>query len=164
MTDTEAAPEAAASGSPAETDTHLSRLRLLTDVLMFQLKLLVDGLLDLLLSPLSIIAAVLGLIAGGDRPDQYFRKVQRFGGRTERWLNLFGDQDGGGTADELVDPLRSRVIDGAQTHSWISRTGPRLNRQLDGVNSAFKGDETTRRGTGKQPPVAPDESGHSEDP
>jgi hypothetical protein len=149
MTDTDDPAGAADNPPPADPpdnpDTHLSRLQLLADVLVFQLKLLVDGLLDLLLSPASIVAAIAGLIAGGDRPDRYFRKVQRFGWRTERWLNLFGEQDRRGTADELVDPLRTRVIDGAQADSWISRTGTRLNRQLDGVNSALKPDESIRR-------------------
>ncbi len=126
--------------TPAD-DTHLSRLQLLTDVLVFQFKLLVDGLRDLLLSPLSIIAAVIGLISGGDRPDQYFRRVVRFGLRTERWINLFGEHDGPGTADHLVDPLRSRVIDEARANPWLSKAGTSLNRQLDGVNSALSGQQ-----------------------
>ena len=128
--------------STPEHDTHLSRLQLLTDVLVFQFKLLVDGLRDLLLSPLSILAAVIGLVLGGDRPDQYFRRVVRFGLRTEKWINLFGEHGGPGTADHLVDPLRSRVIDEARANPWLSKAGTSLNRQLDGVNSAISGQET----------------------
>jgi len=105
-------------------------------------KLLVDGLRDLLLSPLSILAAVIGLVLGGDRPDQYFRRVVRFGLRTEKWINLFGEHGGPGTADHLVDPLRSRVIDEARANPWLSKAGTKLNRQLDGVNSALASQET----------------------
>jgi hypothetical protein len=115
---------------------HLSRLQLLTDVVVFQAKLLIDGLRDVLLSPLSIVAAVVGLLTGGDEPQRYFQKVIRFGRRTEVWINLFGEHDGPGTSDHLVDPLRSKVIDQAQANPWISRAGTHLNRQLDEVNSA----------------------------
>ena len=135
------APGADAPGAdtPGADRTHLSRLQLLTDVLVFQFKLVIDGLRDLMLSPLSIIAAVVGLVAGGDRPERYFQKVIRFGRRTEVWINLFGEHDGPGTADQLVDPLRSRVIDEARANPWISKAGTHLNRQLDGMNSALSG-------------------------
>jgi len=125
---------------------HLSRLQLLTDVVVFQAKLLVDSLRDVLLSPLSIVAAVVGLLTGGDQPERYFQKVIRFGRRTEVWINLFGEHDGPGTSDHLVDPLRSKVIDQAQANPWISRAGTHLNRQLDEVNSAVA------RGTEQDPP------------
>jgi len=119
------------------TGTHISRLQMLTDVLLFQFKLVIDGLRDLLLSPLSIVAAVAGLIAGGEHPDRYFRKVIRFGRRTEVWINLFGEHGGPGTADHLVDPLRARVMDEARENAWLSRAGTSLNKRLDGVNAAF---------------------------
>jgi hypothetical protein len=58
-------------------DAHVSRLQLLWDVTLFQFKLLFDGLRDLLLSPLSIISAVIGLVAGGEEPDRYFKQLLR---------------------------------------------------------------------------------------
>jgi len=130
---------------------HLSRLQLLADVVVFQVKLVADGLRDVLLSPLSLVAAVVGLLTGGDQPERYFQKVIRFGRRTEVWINLFGEHDGPGTSDHLVDPLRSKVIDQAQVNPWISRAGTHLNRQLDEVNSAVT------RGTdqGAPPPSPP---------
>ena len=118
-------------------EVHLSRLQVVADLLVFQLKLLADGLRDLILSPISIAAAVAGLVAGGDRPDRYLRKVVKFGRRTERWINLFGEHDGPGTADHLVDPLRTRVIDEVQANPWLTRAGAQINRQLDQVNSSL---------------------------
>lgn len=125
--------------SDADTEppgAYVSRLQLLWDVTMFQFKLLFDGLRDLLLSPLSIISAVIGLLAGGDEPDRYFRQLLRLGRRSEIWLNLFAHRRHSGTADELVSGLRDRVLEEAQENAWVSRTGTRINRKLDDVNSA----------------------------
>jgi len=130
--------------------THLSRLQMLTDVLVFEFKLVADGLRDLLLSPLALIAAAMGLISGGDRPDQYFRKVLRFGRRTETWINLFGRHRGPGTADHLVDPLRTKVIDEVQANRWLNKAGTSLNKRLDGMNSTL-----STRASGPADPIAP---------
>ena len=63
------------------------------DVLLFQGKLLVDGLRDILLSPVSIMAALIDLIVPGDDKGRRFYAVVRFGRRTEGWINLFGAAD-----------------------------------------------------------------------
>ena len=115
----------------------MSRLELVWDVLIFQFKLAADGLRDLLLSPLSLGAAILGLVVGGDRPGRYLQGVLRFGRRTELWINLFGHRRRAGTADELAGPVRDRVFTEARENPWIKRTGTRLNRTLDDVNAAF---------------------------
>ncbi|MEM1433087.1 MAG: hypothetical protein AAGG11_03460 [Pseudomonadota bacterium] len=85
----------------------LSRAELVWAVIAFQLKLVADGLRDVLLSPLSIVAGILGFIEGGQTPGRYFRKVIELGRRTERWINLFGShqQD---TADDLLRPIEKR--------------------------------------------------------
>lgn len=69
------------------------RFPVLRDVIVFQAKLLVDGLRDLLLSPVSIIAALVDLLVPGDDGGKRFYGVVRFGRRTERWINLFGAAD-----------------------------------------------------------------------
>ncbi|MDX1455925.1 MAG: hypothetical protein R3217_10765 [Gammaproteobacteria bacterium] len=63
------------------------------DVLLFQGKLLVDGLRDLLLSPISIGAALIDLLVPGDDKGRRFYAVVRFGRKTEDWINLFGAAD-----------------------------------------------------------------------
>jgi hypothetical protein len=128
------------SGDPISTDVHTSRLQLLWDVVVFQFKLLFDGVRDLLLSPLSILAAIFGMLAGGDDPQQYFRRLLRLGRRTEVWLNLFGHHRHEGTSDRMIDPLRERVFTEAKQNPWISRAGNRLNEQLDNVNRQKPGD------------------------
>ena len=117
-----------------EHDVHASRLQLVWDVLLFQAKLVADGLRDLLLSPISIIAGILGLIAGGDDPHQYFRRLLRLGRRTEVWINLFG-RHRRGTSDAMIDPLRERVFEQARENPWVNRAGSELNARLDRVNA-----------------------------
>ncbi len=116
------------------SDVHSSRLQLIWDVVLFQFKLAFDGLRDLLLSPISIATGIMGLVAGGDDPHQYFRRLLRFGRRSEAFINLFGGHRQG-TSDELVDGLRDRVFTEAQGNPWLNRAGTRLNEKLDSVNA-----------------------------
>ena len=127
------------------TDTDSSRLQLLWDVLVFQFKLVADGLRDVLLSPVSIISAVMGLLAGGDRPDRYFRQVLRLGRRSEIWINLFGYRKHSGTSDEIFAPLKDKVFTEAQNNPWVSKVGSDLNRKLDDVNASIASKETERK-------------------
>ena len=141
MADPETSPRDA---SPDHGDTHTSRLELLWEVLVFQFKLALDGLRDLLLSPLSLGAAILGLFFGADEPARYFRRVLNFGRRTETWINLFGHEGRAGTADHLAESVRERVVSRSADDSWMHRSGAWINRKLDGINAAFVADKTTK--------------------
>ena len=59
---------------------------------IFQLKLLADGIRDAILIPFSLLAALIGLAAGGKNCDEKFRRVVTLGRRSEQWINLFGQQ------------------------------------------------------------------------
>ncbi len=75
---------------PARSNTPVpAHWALLRDVGVFQLKLLLDGVRDLLLSPVSLIAAAAGLVFDADRPGRLFHEVLRFGRRTDHWIALF---------------------------------------------------------------------------
>ena len=101
--------QAPASAQAPEQEHHETRFRLIWKVLLFQFKLAADGLRDLLLVPISLGAGILGLLAGGDEPDQYFQRLLRFGRRTDIWINLFGQHRHGPTSDNLVKPLEESV-------------------------------------------------------
>lgn len=124
-----------------DVETHASRensrLQLLWDVLLFQFKLVADGLRDLFLSPISLISALIGLLVGGDEPDRYFRRVLHLGRRSEIWINLFGYRKHSGTSDELVAPIKDKVFTEAKSNPWMHKVGSDLNRRLDDVNSSM---------------------------
>ena len=61
------------------------------------------------LSPVSIVAVIVGLVAGGDKPDVYFRRVQRFGRRSDLWINVSACAIADRSADEIVTPVRGVV-------------------------------------------------------
>ncbi len=72
--------KALVSAQPPDPD----RWQLIRDVAVFQVKLVVDGLRDVLLSPASLIAALGDLILGRDRGHDRFYQVVRFGRRMVR--------------------------------------------------------------------------------
>jgi hypothetical protein len=66
-----------------------SRLRLLRDVLVFQIKLGLEALLDITLIPVSLAAAGLDFVLGNWRRPRWFHAVLRFGERCERRIDLW---------------------------------------------------------------------------
>ncbi len=66
--------------------------QLLRDLLAFQWKLILDGLRDLFLVPISVLAALLGLITNPKEPDIYFNALMNLGHKSDRWINLFGSR------------------------------------------------------------------------
>ena len=69
------------------------RVTLVRNTVVFQLKLMADGFRDLLLLPISLIAALVGLVRGGDEPEREFNQVIQVGRESEQWINLFGTHD-----------------------------------------------------------------------
>ncbi|NKB99172.1 MAG: hypothetical protein GKR90_11860 [Pseudomonadales bacterium] len=120
------------------SDIPQSRLNLIWSVLVFQLRLIVDGLRDVVLVPISLIAALIGLIAGGAEPARYFNQILRLGRRTETWINLFGHRRGSGTSDELITPFKERLFSEAEANPWVQKAGDTVNRSLDQVNDAVQ--------------------------
>ena len=88
-------------------DASPARWKLIRDVAVFQLRLGLDALRDLVLSPISLIAGIADLLLGGTR----FYAVLAAGRRTEAWINLFGELErtGEGAESASVDALLERV-------------------------------------------------------
>jgi hypothetical protein len=70
--------------------TVTSRGVTLRDFAIFQLKLALDGLKDLVVFQVSIVAVVLDFIAGRGRRPRLFYSVVRASERFDKWLNLHG--------------------------------------------------------------------------
>ncbi len=116
------------------------RLALLKRVLIFQLKLIADGLRDLVLAPLSLIAAVLGILRTSGPPEEYFERLLITGRRTERWIDLFGQYGQTGaratrerTFDDLIDGLEQAVKSHPKGNAAAQKLKDKLETILDRV-------------------------------
>jgi hypothetical protein len=102
---------------PTAVETKSARWTLVRDVLVFQCKLVVDGLRDLVLVPVSLIVAIVSLVGSRPSPSSEFYDLLRLAQRSERWINLFGavekkepnTADEGPAATRDLDALVSRV-------------------------------------------------------
>jgi len=127
------------SGDPDPTRKPIGRSKLVYRVLLFQLKLVADGLRDLLLVPVSLTTGVLGLIAGGNDPERFFRELLRFGRRSDRFINLFDQRNNDyneeqwiPTSDELLEPYQEKFLDHASRSPLVQK----VDEKLDGINSS----------------------------
>lgn len=89
-----------------------SKAVLLRDLVIFQIKLVMDGMKDLVLMPLTIGAAAIDIVFPGRRPGHRFYLVMALGERFDRWLNLFSASD---NADASKDGLFGRGRAGRNT-------------------------------------------------
>lgn len=62
---------------------------ILRDLLIFHVKLALDGMKDVVLAPASLFAAILDVLLPGASPGHRFYAVLRVGERFDRWLSLF---------------------------------------------------------------------------
>lgn len=112
------APEPRDVSVPAYPE-YTSRWKLARDLGVFELKLAVDGLKDLILAPLALAAVVADMVMPAESRGIFLRAVIRIGEGFERWLNLYGLKrrdaastvlDEGGS-DLIVDYLESKTLD-----------------------------------------------------
>jgi len=57
---------------------------------VFQVKLAMDAVRDLLLSPVSIICGLVDIFKGHSLSKSYFHRLMTLGQQSDGWLNLFG--------------------------------------------------------------------------
>ncbi len=130
------------------------RWTLIRDVAVFQVKLLFDGFRDLLLLPVSLIAGIVSLVRGGERPGPEFYDLLRVGHRSERWINLFGaasrvhgppaddDKFAVEDVDKMVSRVEAFVIDEYRKGGVTAQAKDRLDSALNLLHK-----KTRRRGS-----------------
>jgi len=126
----------------------IDRWTLMRDLLVFQGKLLLDGLRDLILSPVSIIAAVIALAVGGERPGRQFYDLLYMGKRSEKWINLFGATDHvappafhreeAESVDALVDRLEQVARRQYEKGGLTKNAKQAVDKALDAVDRGLK--------------------------
>lgn len=123
------------------------RWMLIRDVLVFQVKLAVDGFRDLVLMPISLGAAVMDLLGVGRRPGRQFYDLLSIGRRTEHWINLFGateharglpvaPQPG---IDTLVHRIEGLVVEEYERGGITTSAKEAVDRALDALSDKRPG-------------------------
>jgi hypothetical protein len=96
-------------------------------VAVLQLKLLLDALRDLALSPLALVAAAIDLAMLKRQPPRYFRDVLRLGHRSDHWIDVWsGGREEDAPGHENVDTLLARIEEAVRD----PQTGARRARVL----------------------------------
>ena len=129
-------------------DGGIDRWTLIRDTGVLQLKLIVDGLRDFVLVPVSLVAGVVSLVQGGDA----FYRLLKIGRRSERWINLleaadrvpeaghdgvrFPDRD----IDALVRKMESYVVDEYQKGGVTRQARDHLDQLLRNARGGRRGD------------------------
>ena len=101
------------------------------DFVVFQAKLAVDGVKDLLLINLSIVAVVIDMIAGGGRRPRRFYAVIRLCERFDRWLRLHSAKGFADTGERLWPDLPGSTPDGAERRMLGSDADTLIERVED---------------------------------
>lgn len=121
------------------------RWQFLRDVAVFQFKLVVDGLRDAVLVPLSLGAALVDLVAGGPQLGRRFYTTVVQGRRSERWIDLFeaADRVAGrersrrgreGGLDDAVARLEALLVEQHQRGGVTASAKQAIDRMLDGIS------------------------------
>lgn len=131
------------------------RFDLIRDTAVLQLKLVADGFRDAMLIPISIVAAFVGFLRGGQDCDREFRRVIELGRRSERWINLFGHQPPLGTEhpagsmDIILSQVEAIVLEQYKKGKSASETRSAVRKAMrDGAEEA--GDQSDGE-SGDQP-------------
>lgn len=125
---------------PADAEAYWTLIR---DVAVLQVKLVVDGLRDLVLVPASIVAGIVSLAnSANGRPGPEFYRLLALGKRSERWINLFGALRRSpepaakpgpaetGDIDDLVARVETFVIDEYRRGGVTRQAKDRLDEAL----------------------------------
>jgi hypothetical protein len=125
---------------------HADRWTLIRDLFVFQAKLIVDGLRDLLLVPASLVAGIWSLVAGENgRPGPQFYKLVSLGKESELWIDLFKAYENAPeevrrehefavkNMDELVDKFELFVVDEYERGGVTAQAKERIDKALDAI-------------------------------
>ena len=97
---------------PEKSNDTVDRWTLIRDIGVLQVKLIVDGLRDLLLVPASLIAGLMSLLSNDtERPGPYFYQLLNLGKQSEHWINLFGALQNAPADLRQVDPFPEADMD-----------------------------------------------------
>ena len=136
---------------PESEHSHPPLWTLIRDIAVLQVKLIVDGLRDLILVPASLIAGIVSLSKTKDgKPGTEFYALVSAGKQSEHWINLFGairnappevvDEYNFGKADidEIVSRVESFVVDEYKRGGVTAQAKERINKAMQAMRRRRK--------------------------
>lgn len=154
-----------------EPPARSARWVMIRDLMVFQGKLLIDGLKDLVLGPLTLVAGIADLFAAPGKEGRHLYRALRQGRDFEEWLNLFEPierEEREGT--QLADPSRrgldayvqgveKLLVDQVNKGGMTKQAKDALDGALDNLRSnAMLGDKWEAPLQTAQPPAGPVEA------
>ena len=140
---------------PENNESHPPLWTLIRDIAILQVKLVVDGLRDLILVPASLIAGIVSLSKTKDgAPGTEFYTLVGVGKQSERWINLFGayknappevtEQNHFGDADidDIVSRVESFVVDEYKRGGVTAQARDRMNKAMDAMRRRREDEES----------------------
>jgi hypothetical protein len=121
------------------------RWTFIRDVVVFQIKLLLDNLRDLVLMPVALAAAIIDLFVRGEREGALFYKVLRWGAHSEEVIDVYSaiaHHDPGQfrinetyTVDGVIARLQSVVVREIEKGGTVSTIKTAMDRAIDQLHS-----------------------------
>ena len=148
-----------------EAAVNISRRELIRDAAVLQVKLIIDGLRDLVLVPMSLVAAVISLLRPGPEVGTEFYDLLKLGKASERYINLFGAirrVDGETESREDVDSMVTRIEDFVVTEYREGHITGQAREQLERAVRGLK-KAANRSGSDDAPQEPPRPSNSSSD-
>ena len=131
---------------PETPGDYPDRWTLIRDLFVFQAKLLVDGLRDLLLVPAALVAGIWSLVSSDNgRPGPQFYRLISLGKESETWIDLFKAYENAPqelrrehefavkNLDELVGRFESFVIEEYERGGVTAQAKERIDKALDAI-------------------------------
>jgi hypothetical protein len=133
--------------SPSPTASG-ERWRFLRDVMVFQLKLLLDNVRDFALVPISLVAGLIDLFYKGEREGTLFYKVLRWGAHSEQVIDVYSaieDHPQGDftvnrnyTVDAVIARLEGVVVREYEKGGTAASIKAALDRAIDQLHRETK--------------------------
>ena len=122
------------------------RWTMVRDLAVFQVKLVVDGLRDLVLVPASLIAGIISLVSSSDgKPGPQFYHLLGVGRQSEQWIDLFGafrnappdlehvEPFPDARMDDIVSKIETFVVDEHARGGMTAQAKDRFDKALDAM-------------------------------
>lgn len=133
------APTELATSEPGQQDAVPTRGAVVREFLFFQLRLLADGLKDLLLSPLTVILLMISLLSPQQSRAMWTR-LYRIGRGFDAWIDLFPDDERRASrADaQTMDSMLTQAEDLLRALRRGGSADPEVQAQLASIVRAAK--------------------------